>query len=259
MSEDKEPVKQDPTKDEKLEQILQHDFSSDQEFDLNGNYELIEDYKNDITLAKTNEAENILKDIGPKYINSEYQDEMNKVKDNFYALVKKYNPNLPIVKDMTEKEKTKVYTIAQFIMNSYINMLNSLLFNVTWTRDEYKFIKNAFRSRIEYTGNELFNTVELKDNYLDKWEEIDKKLPKSIDKFTVTVDIRNIVMMYHFLGSFKIKGMTDEYYTFINIIQKIADTNKIYNAYNIVRERIQMDFMNWSGALEPKPDQENNG
>ncbi len=250
MSENIEEIKNNEM-DEKLEKILQHDFSSDQEFDLESNYKLIEGYKNDITLAKNNEAENIIKDSGPLYLNQEYQDEMNKIKDNFYALVRKYDPNKDIIKSMDESGKNKIYAIVQFMVNSYINMLNNLLFNINWTREEYKFIKNTFRSRIEYSGNELFNTMELKDNYLDKWEDIDKKLPKTIDNFTVTIDIRNIVMMYHFLGAFKIKGMTDEYYTFINILQKIADTNKIYNAYNIVRERIQMDFMNWSGALDP--------
>ena len=261
MSENTEEVKKSEEMDQKLENILQHDFSSNEDFDLNSNYELIEGYKNDISLAKNNEADNIIKEIGPKYLNQEYQDEMNKIKNNFYSLVRKYDPNQDIIKLMNEEEKTKIYTIAQFIMNSYINMLNSLLFNITWTRDEYKFIKNAFRSRIEYSGNEIFNTIELKEEYLDKWEDIDKKLPKTIDEFNISIDIRNIVMMYHFLGAFKIKGMTDEYYTFIDIMQKIVDTNKLYNAYNIVRERIQMDFMNWSGALDPTIDtnNQNNG
>jgi hypothetical protein len=236
---------------DKLQEILDFDFASDAEFDIENHYKNVQDYKTERVNLKNMEAENVIKDLGPKYAEHTYLEEMNKCKENFYALIKRYDPNSEKIKSMTEVEKDRIYGVAQFIKNSYIEFVNNLLFNITWTREEYKFLKNIFKQKMEFTGNEIFNSFELKQKYLDPWEEIDKVLPNG-EPMNVAIDIKNIVMMYHFLGEYKISGMGKSYMTFLSIIQKIADTNKIYNAYNIEMQRVEETFTLWAGNLTPE-------
>jgi hypothetical protein len=237
---------------EKLDSILNHDFNSELEFDINESYKSIKDIEFKLEDLKSREAENVLIELGPKYLNIEYQNEMKKLYTNFYSFIKKYNPNDEKVKNLSEEELDKIYAISQFIKNNYIEMINNIMFNMTWTRDEYKFIKGAFRNRMEYSGNDIFNSVDLKEKYLDKWEDLDKLLPKTTSEFTIAIDIKNVIMMYHFLSTFKIKGITEDYYNFIEILKKIGDVNKLFNAYTIAKERINTDFVSWTSALSTK-------
>ena len=84
---------------------------------------------------------------------------------------------------------------------------------------------------------------------MKEWKETDKALPKQIESFMVDIDIKNIVMLYHFLGKHSVKGIGAEFYTFASILGKIADTNKIYNAYNIIKSRLDNDFALWTSAI----------
>ena len=55
--------------------------------------------------------------------------------------------------------------------------------------------------------------------------------------------------MYHFLGKHKVKGIKKEFYNFANVLKQIAETNKLYNAYNIMKDRIDKKFIIWTTAL----------
>lgn len=253
---------------ESLQKVLKQDLAIS-EINLNDVYKSIcqiEDSEN-----KTKEqfqyedAEKTLNSLGFQYINTDYQVEMNKIKNNFYSFIKKYDCNSEEVKKMSEDEITQIYTIAAFIYKNYIKMLQSLLFNITWTREEYKFLQHIFRSKIEFSGNEIISTIDnkslqfglsdLKETYLDKWEEINKNLPKTIEKFDVVIDIKSIIIMYSFLGGFKIKGFGEEYYLFTSVLKKLIDTNKLFDAYKIINTRIQTDFMTWNSSLKEMENQ----
>ena len=77
----------------------------------------------------------------------------------------------------------------------------------------------------------------------------------AIEKFDVVIDIKSIIIMYSFLGGFKIKGFGEEYYLFTSVLKKLIDTNKLFDAYKIINTRIQTDFMTWNSSLKEMENQ----
>jgi hypothetical protein len=113
--------------------------------------------------------------------------------------------------------------------------------------------------KMEYNGNEVFNVVELKETYLDTWRMIDKTIDKNIPSFVVNIDIKNLVMLYHFLSKYIVKGLGKEYYTFKGLLTKIAECNKIFNALNVLTKNYSEKFQIWAGAITSPSELEASG
>lgn len=234
-----------------LDKLVNHDFSTDSEINLEESYEMLNVIERENKLAKTFEAENIIKELEHLYVDVNYRDKLNKCFNNVKSFIKKYNIEKDEVKNMSEDEKTKTFAIGSFLNKNIGHMLNELQFSLTFTREEYKFIESAIR-KLTYDGNEVFNIIELNEKYLKQWRETDKALPKNVPSFIVNIDIKNVVMLYHFLSKHTVKGLDREFYIFATVLQKIADTNKLYNAYNVLKERLNYDFTVWTSAMEPQ-------
>jgi hypothetical protein len=233
-----------------LDELVSHDFSSDEEINLDESYEMIGVLENEVKKAKINEAEEIINELSDTYLTN-CKEKITKSIDNVKAFIKKYNIEKEEVKSLNDSERTKLYGIGSFLLKNVTQNINEMIFDITLTRSEYKFIHMALSQKLSYDGNEVFNIIELNNNYLLKWKEMDRKLPKDIDTMVIDIDIRNVVMMYHFLGKHTVKGLGAEFYDFASVLQKIGDTNRLFNAYNILQQRLNTDFSIWSSALEP--------
>lgn len=234
-----------------LDELVNHDFSGDAEFDINESYEMISLLERENKSAKNLEAENVITELSDIYIGSEYKQKLDKSFENVNSFFKKYNIEKDEVKNMSEDEKTKIFAVASFLSKNVSVLLNDLLFDLKLTREEYKFIYTAIERKLSYDGNEVFNIIDLNEKYLKQWKQVDNSLPKNVDTMVVSIDIKNVVMLYHFLGKHTVKGLDREFYVFASVLQKIANTNKLYNAYNVIKERLNIDFNIWAGALEP--------
>lgn len=232
-----------------LEDLVNHDFTKGEDFDFEQSSEMIEIMEREIEVAKSREADEVIEELAHKYVESEYFAKLNKCIENFKAFLAKYNVEKEEVKNMTEKQKDNAFAAGKFLSKNLANVINDLTLSIEWKRDEYKFLSTALTQKLSYDGNEVFNIIELNEKYLKEWKETDKALPKQIESFMVDIDIRNVVMLYHFLGKHSVKGIGAEFYTFANILGKIADTNKIYNAYNIIKSRLDNDFTLWTSAI----------
>jgi hypothetical protein len=230
-----------------FQEILDYDFSTTGEFDIVAKAKLIEDYKVERLNVKNNEAENIIEEVGNVYLNEDQKNNLVQIKTNFESLIKKYD--LVETKDYTSEQRDAIYGIAQFIKNSYIDKINNLIFTIKFTREEYQILNSFLRNKNEYDGVEIFNILELKTRYLDEWDEMFRKLPKTEKEFVVEIDIKNIVMLYHFISKCKVKGFDNQFNAFISILTKIGDTNKIYNAYNVIKERVNTQFLEWTDII----------
>ena len=233
-----------------IETLVNHDFSSNDEINLEESYEMISIIERENKLAKSQEAENIIDEIASQYIDDETSKNLDKAFNNVKAFIKKYNIEIDNVKNLDDNEKDKLFAVGSFLNKNVGHLLNELKFSIVLTRDEYKFIATAIERKLEYDGNEVFNIIELNEKYLKEWKEIDKSLAKQIPTMIVNIDIKNVVMLYHFLGKHTVKGLDKEFYTFASVLNKIADTNKLYNAYNVLKERINIDFNIWVGAMD---------
>lgn len=239
-----------------IEDIINYDFSSNEEFNFDENYGHLQELKSSSEEAKQLEAENVIKDLCPKYMNEQEVLEIEKLKKNMEAFLRKYNVEGEYMKAIPstpdgEKLKTKIFAIGQLLYNNFHSRINNISFNILWTRDEYKLINYAFTDKGEHDGQSVYNIYELKTTYLDAWKDTERKLDRSTTSFLINIDIKNMVMFYHYINKHVVKGLGKDFETFKSILDKIVDTHKIFNAFGVIKERLGVDFNFWVGALTP--------
>jgi len=235
----------DPIRD-----LVEHDFSSDTKINLDESYEMISIMdRASKEMTKEREAQTIIDEIGETYIKEDYKLKLDNSFKSVNDFLKKYNVELDEVMVLTEPEKDKVFAIASFLLKNVTAFLNELNFKIDITRDEYKLVSTALERKMVYDGNDVFNIIELNHRYLMPWKETERMLAKDMDSFEIEIDIKNVVMLYHFLGKHTVKGLDKQFYFFASILEKIAETNKLYNAYNVLKERLDVDFGFWNGAF----------
>lgn len=230
-------------------------FSSEKEFDIEQFHELVSVMKKaepDESMkefVKLQEAKNIIDKTAKLFLNPIFVDEYKQGEENLINMIRKFDPNLDSVKTMTEQQKDKVYEIAQYLFNSYQKKLNDLEFHFPLNDSERKFVYNVFRHRLEYDQNEVFQLKELKDNYLDKDAEKDKE-----GIFNTFINVNDLIVFYHLFSKYKVKGITSEHYDFLTVLTKIGERIKLFNAYNVIVQRLSTDFQIWGGALSTDGD-----
>jgi hypothetical protein len=235
-----------------LETLVNHDFSTEDEINMEESYEMLSVVERENKISKTLEADNVIKELEDIYVDVDYKEKLNKSFENVKSYMRKYSIEKDEIKSLSDEEKTKIFAIGSFLNKNVGYLINELQFSINITREEYKFIATAIEQKLTYDGNEVFNIIQLNEKYLKEWKKIDKSLPNQVPNFIINVDIKNVVMLYHFLGKHTVKGLGKEFYTFASVLQKIADTNRLFNAYNILKERLNVDFSFWTGAMEPE-------
>lgn len=256
---DKEELKEFAIGDEKLpettevssstDELDNFDFSDDKGFDIDKYHELINFLKKSEATdemkekIKLEEAKNIISSTAKEFLGEEFVNQYSKEEYNLINLIKKFDPNLEEVKKMTEDQKDKIYDIAQYLFNNFQKKLNQLNFHFPINIEERKFIYNVFKNKIEYDQNEVFQLDELKNNYLD----IDFKNDNGI--YNTYINVNDLIVFYHLFSKYKVKGITNEFYNFIQILKKIGERIKLFNAYNVVIQRLSNDFQLWGGNL----------
>ena len=160
-------------------------------------------------------------------------------------MIKKFDPNLDEVRALSEVQKDKIYEIAQYLFNSFQKKLNDITFNFPLTNDERKFVFNVFTNKLEYDQNEVFQLKEIKDNYLDKKFEKDAN-----GDFITYINVNDLIVFYHLISKYKVKGITKEHFDYLQILTKIGERIKLFNAYNVVVQRLSNDFQLWGGSLD---------
>lgn len=246
-----------------LDELVSLDFTED--FDVEKYHQEIQKLKGGASAQaeelKVLEAENIIKDLGPKYLNDDYYEEMSKTAQSLSNYIKKFNADGEEMKTIDasedpEKGKDQVYELANFLFNNFITKINTLEFSMELTVGEHKFLDTTLRQKTEYDGNEVLNIVTLLPK-LEEWRSIQKALPRGAEGFMIDVSIQDVVMVYHFISAYKVKGIGTELENFYNLLTKIGETNKIFNAYNIIKDRLGEDFKQWTSSITIEtPDEE---
>jgi len=233
------------------DEIDNFDFSSDDPFDIERSHELIvglkrkEESDDQKELIKLQEAKNIIDKTAKQFLNEEFVDSFNKEEENLLNMIKKYDPNKDIVRNMNEKQKDQIYDIAQYLFNSYQKKLNIIEFLFPLTQDEVKFIFDVFRHKLEYDQNEVFQLRDLKENYLDR--DFGKMNEEGL--FVTRINVNDLIVFYHLISKYKVKGITKEHYNFLEVLTKIGERIKLFNAYNVIVQRLSNDFQLWGGNL----------
>lgn len=226
------------------------DFAGDKDFNIEENFELVHALKKldqsdeQKEFVKLQEAKNIIEKFSKIFLDSDFVDQFNKEEQNLLNLIKKYDPNIDDIRNMSEDQKDKIYEIAQYLFNIFQKRLNELNFIFPLSRNELKFMLKVFREKLEYDQNEVFQMKELKENYLDNdFNEFDG------ENVVTRINVNDLIIFYHLFAKYKVKGITAEHYDFLQILTKIGERIKLFNAYNVVVQRLSNDFQMWGGSL----------
>jgi len=242
-----------------LDELVNFDFTEN-DFDVEKYHKEIQKLKGDTSVKKDElkilEAENIIKDLAPKYLTDEYQKEMDKTSQSLSNYIKKFDADGDDIKainaltDQKEVDKNldKIYELANFLFNNFILKINNLEFSMELTLGEYKFLDTTLRQKTEFDGNEVLNIITLLPK-LEEWRGISKTIPRGAEGFMIDINIQDVVMVYHFISKHKVKGFGSELENFYNLLTKIGETNKIFNAFNIIKDRLGEDFKNWTSTI----------
>jgi len=234
---------------DKAKELETIDFKNVESFDHNTYYDAIAKIANKNNTLKQDEAENVVGEYAVSCIDEEFVKELNNKRDTIKDFIRKYDPNGEIITSMKVSDIEKVYSIFNYLLNSYIKYLNDMSFNFEVDNREFKFLDKVLTKTIEYNGDEVFNYTEFIENF---WEEAKTEYEKDKTKETYVfkISIKKILLLHHLIKDYKVKGITDEFKLFRSVLYKIAQTNRIFNAYNIIVERLKDDAKIWGTSLD---------
>lgn len=226
------------------------DFKETESFDYNKYYSVIEKIASKNKTIKQDEAENVISEFAPNFVDEKFIKELNKRKQSIISFIRKYDPNdEKVIGEMNQGGVDKVYAIFNYLLNSYINYINEMNFNFEMSALEFKFLHKILTNSIEYNGDDVFNYVEFMDGFWGgAYEEVQNN--KSEEKYVFKINIKHILLLHHLIKEFKVKGITNDFKSFRSVLYKIGQTNKIFNAYNIVIERMKDDAKLWGTTLD---------
>lgn len=238
-----------------LDQLEGFDFASDKELVLDEFHEMVHLYKVSQNPSEEKkealmslEAENVIKRDSEKFLGKEVTEQYQKQRENLKAFLRRYEVNTDTVKNMTEPEKDKIYDIAEYLFNNYQKIHNNLSFIFSLTFEEYKFIIEVIIKKLDYDSDGVFQVKELSKNYLSHYKKFEKDNAGTND-MTTWLHINSMMILYHHITRYKIKGHQTEAELFVNIITKLEERLMLYNAYKILTERLSQDFQVWGGSL----------
>ena len=237
----------------KINEIENFDFSSSENFDVNSVYEVVNGYKVERENLKAREAENLIANLGPKYIDAVSIDKFMEKRENLRNLMRRYSADSDLIKNMSNEqggERDKIYGIANFLYNKFALHLNDMLINLTFSYEEFDFIIKTLNQKLEYNSDEIFQVLKLKNDCLDSFVDIFKNLNKD-DNMRVEMTINNIILLYHLLAKYKAHGINKQFELFANIINKIGESNQVFNALNILKDRLNEEFNFWTTSITP--------
>jgi hypothetical protein len=225
-------------------------FSETESFDYDKYFNIIEKIASKNQTIKQDEAENVISEFAPGFVDDKFIEELNKRKQSIVDFIRKYDPNSKdIINEMNQGGVDKVYAIFNYLLNSYIHFINEMEFNFELSNAEFKFLNKILTNTIEYNGDDVFNYVEFVEGF---WNGAynEYQSDKGKEKYVFKINIKKILLLHHLIKEFKVKGITSDFKSFRSVLYKIGQTNKIFNAYNIIIERMKEDAKLWGTALD---------
>jgi hypothetical protein len=238
-----------------LDELQSFDFSSDDELKLDEFSDMVNllDASQNPTAEKKavlqfQEAENVITREGENFLGKEVVDQIEKEKSNLMSFLRKYEVNTDVIKNMSEPDKDKLYGLANFLFNNFQKIHNNLIFKFPLSQEEYKFLNEVITKKLEYDRDGVFQIQELKDKYLSFYQKFIKDAI-NVTEMTTVVDINSLMILYHHLTRYSVKGAQTEAGLFFTLIQKMEARLMLYNAYKIITDRLSENFRVWGGAL----------
>jgi hypothetical protein len=146
----------------------------------------------------------------------------------------------------TDEQRDADYAHAQSIWKNFQTDLRETKLNFYLDRNQYKLLTDILLKKLEYDVNTVFIAIELTDllgsmngaKFNDKEIKFFKSNPTEI------------TYIYHLIQNFKVKGLTNEAYTFSKILRRIGDISKIISYYDANAKNLTNEIANWALSLD---------
>ena len=226
------------------------DFKSDDTFDLDKEYSTLfgsNEFKpSNPNEDKLKDAENIIQEYGPKYVEGLSLQKYEEVFLNLSAFLIKFRTDSEEVNNMTKAERDKLFGYGKELFTSYQTHYGDLYFNFELSVKEWNFIDHTLTKKLSYNGQELFNYWELYVKFIEPTRAL---VPKNAESFVAVCSIQSLILLSHLLMKHEEKGSTEAFHSFRTVLTEVAKMTRLFNAYGVMLERATNSFNNWVNSL----------
>lgn len=152
------------------------------------------------------------------------------------------------VSSMSSIEKDAKYKELTTMWSDFQKDLKGIEYNYFATKEEYQYLRKLINQDMEYSVNEIFIAIRVKDNFFSKGDLVFDN-PKS-QRGVFKVNIDDVVIVYHLFEKHKVKGLGKNAYLFANTLKTIGDINIIYNQYDKISKQASEDIGKWCAGLD---------
>lgn len=156
----------------------------------------------------------------------------------------------------SDEAKDELYTNAKKLWDKYVDNFRKTNFTIHMNKKQFDYLTEMLRDKIEYDVNTLFFAIDLTDTlgtWVTEGSPEDDVTVKSYDADPVSVNY-----LYHLVSTVKVKGLTDEAYTFSQVLRRIYDVNRVVNFYDNNAKSLSKDIQEWVANFEPQEANYNN-
>ena len=147
----------------------------------------------------------------------------------------------------TDVEKDSLYANAQQLYVDYKNELRDAKFNFFFNRPQYNLLTDLLLKKLEYDVNTLFIAMELNEMLKSiHGSKFENDVQISEIKLTAT----ELTYVYHLIQTHKVKGLTQQAYTFASLLTRIGDVSKLINFYDAKAKSLVEDIQKWALSLD---------
>ncbi len=139
-----------------------------------------------------------------------------------------------------DNTKDKLYKDAQILWKEFSNELDTTKYNFFLNRRMSKYLIDLLKNKLEYDTNTVFFAIEL-----EKMVDSIGKIDNDVDYLALPLSATEVTYVYHLLSKHKVKGLTKDTHTFVEILMLIGSTSKIFDYYNTLLENLSTDITNW--------------
>lgn len=147
----------------------------------------------------------------------------------------------------TEQEKDSLYANAQQLYLEYKNELREAKFNFFFNRPQYNLLTDLLLKKLEYDVNTLFIALELNE-MLNSIHGTKFKNDNDLSEIKLTAT--ELTYVYHLIQTHKVKGLTQQAFTFASLLTRIGDASKIINYYDAKAKTLVEEIQKWALSLD---------
>lgn len=147
----------------------------------------------------------------------------------------------------TDVEKDQLYANAQSLYVEYKNELREAKFNFYFNRPQYNLLTNLLLKKLEYDVNTLFIAMELHEMLKNLHGS---KFQNDIELKDIKLTATELTYVYHLIQTYKVKGLTNEAFTFASLLTRIGEVSKIINFYDAKAKALVEDIQKWALTLD---------